>query len=143
MKLFRAPGVAPNVGLRGSPVAALAKRRRAGRIEWTPQMPKQVMRNHTRLFLWLLVALLAAAAPARAQDQDEPVKLKADLVSLTASVTDRSGRAMRSLKADDFTVYEDGVRQRVEHFAATEEPFTLLLLLDISGSTHDDIELMK
>ena len=101
------------------------------------------MRNHTRLFLWLLVALLAAAAPARAQDQDEPVKLKADLVSLTASVTDRSGRAMRSLKADDFTVYEDGVRQRVEHFAATEEPFTLLLLLDISGSTHDDIELMK
>src|SRR5205085_479017 len=53
MKLFRAPGVAPNVGLRGSPVAALAKRRRAGRIEWTPQMPKQVMRNHTRLFLWL------------------------------------------------------------------------------------------
>lgn len=99
------------------------------------------MRNRTTLLLWLFV--IGFAAPARAQDQDEPIKLKADLVSLTASVSDRNGRAIRSLKAGDFTIYEDGARQRIEHFAATEEPFTLLLLLDISGSTHDDIELMK
>jgi VWFA-related protein len=101
------------------------------------------MRNRTRLILGMLVTLLAAAPLVRAQEQDEPIKLKADLVSLTASVTDRNGRVLRSLKADDFTVYEDGARQRIEHFAATEEPFTLLLLLDISGSTHADIELMK
>jgi Ca-activated chloride channel family protein len=101
------------------------------------------MCNHTKRFLWLLVIVFAASTLARAQDQDEPIKLKADLVSLTASVTDRNGRAMRSLKADDFTIYEDGTRQRIEHFAATEEPFTLLLLLDISGSTSADIELMK
>jgi Ca-activated chloride channel homolog len=87
--------------------------------------------------------LAVAARPARAQDQDEPIKLKADLVSLTASVADRNGRALRSLKASDFTIYEDGERQRIEHFAATEEPFTLLLLLDISGSTGADVELMK
>jgi VWFA-related protein len=101
------------------------------------------MGNHLKLFLWLFLILMAVPTPARAQDQDEPIKLKADLVSLTASITDRNGRAMRSLKADDFTIYEDGVRQRIEHFAATEEPFTLLLLLDISGSTSADIELMK
>jgi VWFA-related protein len=35
------------------------------------------------------------------------------------------------------------VKQTISHFAATEEPFTLLLLLDISGSTRDDIALMK
>ncbi|HJQ23861.1 MAG TPA: VWA domain-containing protein [Blastocatellia bacterium] len=101
------------------------------------------MGNFRILILSLIVAALGLSAAARAQDRDEPIKLKADLVSLTASVTDRSGRALRSLKAADFAVYEDGVRQRIEHFAATEEPFTLLLLLDISGSTHDDIELMK
>src|SRR2546423_534996 len=106
-------------------------------------MRQQVMGNLRRLILSLIVAVLAPSTMARAQDQDEPIKLKADLVSLTASVTDRSGRALRSLKATDFTVYEDGVRQRIEHFAATEEPFTLLLLLDVSGSTRDDIELMK
>src|SRR5437588_9569580 len=101
------------------------------------------MGNRGKLFLWLLVTVFAAPPAARAQDQDEPIKLKADLVSLTASVTERNGRALRSLKATDFTIYEDGARQRIEHFAATEEPFTLLLLLDISGSTADDIELMK
>jgi VWFA-related protein len=100
------------------------------------------MHQRTRFILGTLILLLAAPV-VRAQDQDEPIKLKADLVSLTAAVTDRSGRVLRSLKADDFTVYEDGARQRIEHFAATEEPFTLLLLLDISGSTGADIELMK
>ena len=101
------------------------------------------MRNRTPAILVMLVMWLAAAPLARAQEQDEPIKLKADLVSLTASVTDRNGRVLRSLKADDFTIYEDGARQRIEHFAATEEPFTLLLLLDISGSTSADVELMK
>src|SRR3982751_1487478 len=101
------------------------------------------MGNRLKLFLWLLDILMAVPTLARAQDQDEPIKLKADLVSLTASVMDRGGRALRSLKATDFTIYEDGARQQIEHFAATEEPFSLLLLLDISGSTRDDIELMK
>lgn len=105
------------------------------------------MTKAVRLFLSLLAVTLFAPMAARAQDpqsdQDEPIRLKADLVSITASVTDRSGRALKSLKAEDFTIYEDGVKQQVTHFAATEEPFTLMLMLDISGSTRDDIALMK
>jgi VWFA-related protein len=105
------------------------------------------MRKGLKSILILLAALLAPSLAARAQepqqDQDEPIRLKTDLVSITASATDRAGRAIKSLKAEDFTIYEDGVRQKISHFAATEEPFTLLLLLDISGSTRDDIALMK
>jgi hypothetical protein len=78
-------------------------------------------------------------AQERQRDQDEPIKLKTDLVTVTASVTGGNGRAFKTLKAEDFTIYEDGVRQKIAHFAATDEPFTLLLLLDISGSTRDDI----
>ena len=86
---------------------------------------------------------MLAPVAARAQDEDEPIRLKADLISITASVTDRSGRAVKSLKAEDFIIYEDGTKQKISHFAATEEPFTLMLMLDISGSTRDDIALMK
>jgi VWFA-related protein len=64
-------------------------------------------------------------------------------VIVAASASDGSGHAIKSLKADDFAIYEDGVKQRIAHFAAGEEPFTLLLLLDISGSTREDIALMK
>src|SRR5205085_7841205 len=90
-----------------------AKRRRTGRIDLRPPVRRQVMGNFGKPILSLLIALLAASTTARAQDQDEPIKLKADLVSLTASVSERGGRALRSLKATDFTIYEDGARQRI------------------------------
>ncbi|PYT10170.1 MAG: hypothetical protein DMF60_00950 [Acidobacteria bacterium] len=95
---------------------------------------------------WLLILILTSQFAVHAQDQqsrdqDEPIRLKTDLVTVTASVTAAS--AIKSLKADDFAIYEDGVKQKIAHFAATQEPFTLLLLLDISGSTRDEIALMK
>jgi VWFA-related protein len=88
--------------------------------------------------------VLFFSSAAFAQDQqDEPIKLKSNLVTITASVLDRTGRVVKSLKADDFAVYEDGVKQQIELFASTEEPFTLMLLLDISGSTQNDLTLIK
>ncbi len=107
------------------------------------------MRRMTRPNLLLLLLVLAAGSHARAQlpppqrDQDQTIKLKTDLVTIAAAVTDSNGLAIRSLKADDFNVYEDGVRQKISHFASGEEPFTLMLLLDISGSTADEIMLIK
>lgn len=94
-------------------------------------------------FVVSLLLLLIAVAPLAAHNQDEPIRLKSDLVTLTAAVTDRNGRAIRSLKAEDFVVYEDGVRQKISHFTATEEPFVVMLLLDLSGSTQDEIDLIK
>jgi VWFA-related protein len=106
------------------------------------------MHKAVRLILIPLLLILACSFAAHAQDpppgdQDEPIRLKTDLVSITASATDRGGRAIKSLRAEDFVIYEDGVRQKISHFAATEEPFTLMLLLDISGSTRDDVALIK
>ena len=97
---------------------------------------------------WLLILIFISQLGARAQerparDQDEPIRLKTDLVTVTASVNAANAGAVKSLKESDFNIYEDGVKQKIAHFAATEEPFTLLLLIDISGSTRDDITLIK
>ena len=105
-------------------------------------------RMTTRNLLLLLLVLqtgsnVRAQSPPPQSDQDQTIKLKADLVTLTAAVTDSNGVAIRSLKADDFDVYEDGVKQKISHFASGEEPFTLMLLLDISGSAADEIMLIK
>lgn len=101
----------------------------------------------------LTLAVLAFAAVSRGAatpfttvshgGQDEPIRLRTDLVTLTASVTDRTGRAVKSLQRGDFEVYEDGVRQEIGHFAPVEEPFSLMLLVDVSGSTRSDLSLMK
>jgi VWFA-related protein len=72
------------------------------------------------------------------------IRLDTDLVSVDVIVTDRDGnRSSALLKATDFTVYEDGARQEISAFSATDVPFNLVLLLDTSGSTRDEVGLMR
>jgi Ca-activated chloride channel family protein len=77
------------------------------------------------------------------QDKDDTIRLRSDLVSLNASVLDSRGHAIQELEIRDFDVYEDGVKQTIANFSATREPFTLMLLLDVSGSTAREIDLIK
>jgi VWFA-related protein len=49
---------------------------------------------------------------------------------------DRNGRYIGNLHKEDFSVYEDGVEQRISYFASVEKPFTVALMLDVSGSTQ-------
>ncbi len=86
-----------------------------------------------------LVALLCLSAAARAQAQDDPdvVTTSTNLVILNVGVADRRGQAVTNLTQGDFTVYEDGVRQSVVSFEPTSAPFSLVLLLDMSGSTRN------
>ena len=76
-----------------------------------------------------------AAAAARAQQDDETVRVESNLVLLNVGVADRRGRAVTDLSRNDFAVYEDGVRQDITSFEPTNAPFSLVLLLDMSGST--------
>ena len=84
-----------------------------------------------------LVALVLLSAAARAQAQDEPdvVTTSTNLVILNVGVADQKGRAITNLSQSDFSVYEDGVKQSVVSFEPSTAPFSLVLLLDMSGST--------
>jgi len=83
-------------------------------------------------------ALLCLACAARAQDQDdELVKVESNLVVLNVGVADQKGRAVTDLARGDFSVFEDGVKQTVVSFEPAAAPFSLVLLLDMSGSTRN------
>ena len=57
------------------------------------------------------------------------------LVELFTTVTDRTGRPVKGLEADDFEVYEDGRKQRVSKFELVEDlALTLGIAIDTSGS---------
>ncbi len=58
------------------------------------------------------------------------------MVTIPAVVMDRYGRYIANLRKEDFRVYEDGVEQNVAYFGSIEKPFTVALLLDVSGSTQ-------
>ncbi|HEX3557669.1 MAG TPA: VWA domain-containing protein [Pyrinomonadaceae bacterium] len=54
-------------------------------------------------------------APQKGQDE-EVVTVGSHLVNVDVSVKDKKGNYVNDLKAEDFTVFENGVRQRVEFF---------------------------
>jgi Ca-activated chloride channel family protein len=84
-----------------------------------------------------LLAVLLALAPAITA-QDEPVKLRADLVTVEVTVTDMDGNFIRGLTADDFAVFDDGEPQKIGFFEASEasmtRPLAAVFSIDISGS---------
>jgi VWFA-related protein len=95
-----------------------------------------VLPRHLFAGLLLLLLLLYGPTPrTRAQEPDDVVRTETSLVQLNVGVVDPRGRAVTSLSRNDFTVYEDGVKQQILHFEPTDAPFSLVLLLDISGST--------
>jgi Ca-activated chloride channel family protein len=74
------------------------------------------------------------------EEQVETIRLDTDLVSIDVTVKDASGkRGAAGLRAQDFVIYEDGVRQKVTNFSTSDVPFNLTLLIDTSGSTTDDL----
>ena len=94
----------------------------------------QYKRYFYRILLVALFALLAFAQ-ADAQEVDDIVRTETSLVQLNIGVVDKQGRAVTSLTRNDFAVYEDGVKQSIQHFEPVDAPFSLVLLLDMSGST--------
>ncbi len=94
--------------------------------------------RRTRLYetVLLMAALFfAGALRVAAQQPDEVITTDTALVQLNVGVVDRQGHAITTLSQNDFVVYEDGVRRPIQHFEPTDAPFSLVLLLDMSGST--------
>jgi Ca-activated chloride channel family protein len=95
-----------------------------------------VFRNSKKLSLLILsiaCGLFAFVCPISAQD--DPIRIETDLVRLNVGVADRQGRPIVNLQKENFTIYEDGVKQDITFFEPTVAPFSVVMLLDMSGST--------
>ncbi len=87
-----------------------------------------------------VAAVLVAGAGLALKAQTPPVdggfrfRTRVDLVNVTATVTDATGRFVSGLRREDFLVYEDGEPQQVTHFSNERVPVSLGIVLDTSGS---------
>lgn len=72
-------------------------------------------------------------------DSDEEIKVETNLVTMPVSVLDRDGRFVSGLQQKDFQIMENGVAQKIEYFQSVEQPFTVVLLIDVSPSTKFQI----
>jgi len=97
------------------------------RIVATPTPPKQITSNNQSIEV----------------DDGDVVRVDTQLVNVPTVVYDQMGRPLTNLKADNFIVYEDGQKQQLSNFATAETPFEVALLLDTSGSTQEQIEMIR
>jgi len=102
------------------------------------------------VFIGVVVAALVFPTSARQErsqkpipQDEEPIKLHTTLVQVPVVVSERGGRYVSDLTRDDFTIFEDGVKQNIELFGSVEEPFSVALLLDSSGSTESALDQIK
>ncbi|HUA63256.1 MAG TPA: VWA domain-containing protein [Verrucomicrobiae bacterium] len=75
--------------------------------------------------------------------QDTPViRVNVNLVHILATVKTTKGELVGSLGKDDFEVYDNGVKQEIAHFQRqTDQPLSVALMIDVSGSTAKDLGL--
>lgn len=73
-------------------------------------------------------------------EDDGIIRIETNLVTIPVAVVDRNNRFVPDLRQADFQVFEDGKPQEIAYFANTEQPFTVVMLIDVSNSTRFKIE---
>ncbi len=107
-----------------------------------------------RSLLTLLAATLSFSSfsfpqeePSQASTASQEGRLQfrstVDAVNLSVVVTDKKGRFIPDLAAEDFLVYENRVPQELAFFTSEVTPVTLLVLLDASTSVRESVDGIK
>jgi Ca-activated chloride channel homolog len=96
--------------------------------------------NTTRIAIivvsFIVIASLSRLTAQSPEVADSPPTFHAEvnLLSLSVRVTDHKDNEIHGLSAAQFSLYENGVSQKISFFDAEDEPVSLGILLDVSGS---------
>jgi len=66
---------------------------------------------------------------------DDPIRIDTSIVRLNVGVVDHKGRPITNLDKESFELFEDGQKQQITRFEPSSAPFSVVILLDMSGST--------
>jgi len=84
------------------------------------------------------LALASGRGAVRAQQPTFGVGI--EVINLNVSVTDGRNRYVTDLGRDDFSIFEDGVKQKISLFTHENLPISLVLMLDTSASMEEKIQ---
>jgi VWFA-related protein len=79
-------------------------------------------------------------APGGETIEGDVIRVDTSLVTIPVTVMDRSGKYIPQLRRENFKIFEDGVEQKIAYFATNDQPFTVALVIDTSGSTQFRLE---
>lgn len=100
--------------------------------------------RRTTILSLLFGLLIPVACLGQTPEPVETIRVDSELVDLKVSVVSLNPQSRSTeLQQKDFLVLEDGKPQEISFFAAADTPFDLVLLLDLSGSIKDKLELVR
>jgi Ca-activated chloride channel homolog len=76
---------------------------------------------------------------AKLQKLKDGIHIGTAIVNVTVSVTDPYGRFVTGLGKDHFELFDDKVKQQIEHFTDDDAPVSLGIVYDVSGSMKERV----
>jgi VWFA-related protein len=86
-----------------------------------------------KLQVILSTLFLLTGAPA----QEETIRVDTNLVTLNIMVTDSKGKAVKGLKPEQFEIFDNRTRQKIEYFSAGVSPVTFGIVYDMHPTTTE------
>ena len=93
--------------------------------------------------LLLIFPVLIVQTAAQSDESGKNLGKNAVSVRAPVIVSDREGHYIPNLKKEDFSIFQNGVKQNITFFATYDEPLNVALLLDTSGSTEEVVKKIK
>ncbi len=75
--------------------------------------------------------------------EDEVIRVETELIDVPVQVLDKTGKPILGLSRNSFIINEDGKPQEIAEFSTTAAPMEVALLLDTSGSTRAELNLIR
>lgn len=97
------------------------------------------MRTTVYLFLALVLVATVRAQTTSSNEpqQDERVVVGTNLVTVNVIVTDGNGRYVQGLSQDQFTVYDNKIKQQIVHFSSEPAALSIGIVCEVHGSTPE------
>ena len=92
----------------------------------------------------ILAVILAFCVAAIGQT--DPIRVETDLVVMNVTVTDRSGVFVKGLEKDDFVVTDNGAKQQIDMFSASDSALSIGIVYDMhdaDGQAANVLEALK
>lgn len=92
-----------------------------------------------KIFYLLCFALIISILPSHIYAQ----KTEKRLINVPVAVSDREGHYIAGLRKEDFSVFQDGIKQEIVSFETEDEPISVAILIDTSRSTDKILDKIK
>ncbi|MSO45951.1 MAG: VWA domain-containing protein [Acidobacteria bacterium] len=90
-----------------------------------------------------LISLLVLVAAAIAIAQEPTFRSSTRIVPVVTTVIDAQGRLVPGLEQEEFTILDNGKPQELTFFQNEVQPFTVVVMMDFSGSMTANLDRLK